>query len=202
MHEEILVVPTTLVSQLFSTEFGFVSNKLLPNLYTELIKNAFFVERGPAEINPSLRQLIPYVNIRFNNNIFVTERTSKQTEKRLHNKLSIGIGGHINPIDNVNKPDLIEAGMLREVEEEIFLPTIDRIYFKGYIFDNSSEVGLVHLGLLYEAWVSSNDVSIKETDKMNGWWVETNELPSLDSRLETWSKIASSQIKSNEIPIL
>jgi predicted NUDIX family phosphoesterase len=201
MSEQVLVVSTEILEPYFNKEIGFISGSDAPELYEFLKTSAYFVERAPAESDISKRQLIPYVNIRFNDSIYVTERTNKQTEVRLHNKISIGLGGHINPIDFLPGDDIIKSGMLRELDEEVFLPEVSSVKFKGYIYDNTSSVGLVHIGLLYEVWLKSDDVYIKEVDKMKGWWCGVDELKQFSDRLETWSKIASNQIVYNEIHI-
>src|SRR3989344_4938392 len=78
-------------------------------------QNGFFVERTKAENNSTIKQIIPYMTFVRNEKIFVMRRLEKGGEARLHNKHSIGIGGHINHEDA--KP--LEDGLRREFFEEV-----------------------------------------------------------------------------------
>jgi predicted NUDIX family phosphoesterase len=65
----------------------------------------FYVEREIAETTPAWKQVIPYVVVYRTKasgeaEVFLLRRTKGGGEKRLHDKLSIGVGGHINPIDS------------------------------------------------------------------------------------------------------
>ena len=73
----------------------------------------FFVARADAEVQPKWRQIIPYVVVMHGDDVFTLRRLRKQTEARLHDKVSIGIGGHINPGHDVL------AGLHKELDEEI-----------------------------------------------------------------------------------
>src|SRR6266542_6473300 len=58
-----------------------------------------FLPRSQAEENPRFKQIIPYVLIKRGESLLHYVRGKGSGEKRLVAKGSIGIGGHINPID-------------------------------------------------------------------------------------------------------
>ena len=58
-----------------------------------------FVPRQAAEIDPSLKQIIPYLVLRDGDCIFLMKRTRAGGDARLHDLYSIGVGGHLNPGD-------------------------------------------------------------------------------------------------------
>ncbi|HIE71625.1 MAG TPA: hypothetical protein EYP98_16440 [Planctomycetes bacterium] len=72
-----------------------------------------FVDREQAEANPAWKQWIPYCMLRCgdwstaavpstaedNRGVLLVQRTKKGGETRLHESWSIGLGGHIEPID-------------------------------------------------------------------------------------------------------
>src|ERR1700722_9574637 len=58
-----------------------------------------FLPRSLAENDPSYKQLIPYVVLKYRDQIFHYRRGQGAGEKRLRALRSIGIGGHINPSD-------------------------------------------------------------------------------------------------------
>ena len=144
----------------------------------------FFIDRPTAEQSPQYKQIIPYVVIRHGDSYFLLQRTSKQTEARLHHKLSLGIGGHVNP----DAPTLL-GGLQKELEEEVSVEGDYDISFVGILNDDTTDVGRVHLGAVYVLDAVRPDVTIRETDKMTGSWVRTSELAPLRERMETWSQI-------------
>jgi len=81
-----------------------------------------FVERDDAENDPSLKQIIPYVIIRYGTCVLLMRRLHKQSESRLWDKLSLGIGGHVNPEDGTDFFDAFLSGMERELHEELYIP--------------------------------------------------------------------------------
>lgn len=153
----------------------------------------FFIDRPTAEKSPQYKQIIPYVVIRNGGALFLLERTSKQTESRLHHKLSLGIGGHINP----HSPTLL-GGLQKELEEEVGVEGDYDITFAGILNDDSTEVGRVHLGAVYVLDAMSRDVAIRETEKMTGSWTDIGELAPLRERMETWSQIVYDKLIRRE----
>lgn len=150
-----------------------------------IVEKSFFIDRPTAERSPQFKQIIPYVLIRHGDAYYLLERTPKQSEARLHNKLSLGIGGHINP----DAPELLD-GLQKELEEEVGVSGDYDLTFAGILNDDSTEVGSVHLGVVYILESHTGDVVVRETDKMTGRWVARAELGALRERMETWSQIA------------
>lgn len=148
-----------------------------------------FIDRAEAENNPAYKQLIPYATLTKAGFILVLERTSAQSETRLHGKLSLGVGGHINPNDEGASLDATIARALnRELNEELWLETPVQPRLLGLINDDSNSVGSVHLGLHYLVTVAERPL-VRETDKMNANWLEPSQIEALRPRLETWSQI-------------
>jgi predicted NUDIX family phosphoesterase len=176
-----------------------------------IIQNGLFLRRSELEEDPSFKQIIPYAIIsnkepepRFwrdklrgvleSQSFYLFRRTSGQTEKRLHNKFSLGVGGHMNPDDSVeSKEQYLIDELKRELFEEVkFLNgcLIEDIEFIGFINDDTIPVGRVHIGLLYNIHVSNKEVYINETNKMTAEWIDKSGLAEFYDRMETWTKIA------------
>ena len=68
-------------------------------------EEGFFVEREYAERTPTLKQIIPYTLVTRGEEILLLQRTKGGGEARLHNKLSIGVGGHVNPVDAIPRTE-------------------------------------------------------------------------------------------------
>lgn len=141
-----------------------------------------FRPRPEAETDPSWKQVIPYLVLRDGERILLMRRTRAGGDARLHERYTIGIGGHVNPQDS----DPL-AGLRREWVEEIeadFEPAFEPL---GVLNDDDNAVGTVHLGLVYSADAGGRKVAIKEQDKLEGGFATFAEVNAVVTRLETWS---------------
>lgn len=155
-----------------------------------------------AEINYDMKQPIPYVLIRKGKEIFAYKRLSGGGEARLHDKISIGFGGHMNEEpEAVGFAEILEANMWRELNEELHIGshTIPGVHVIGLINDDVNDVGRVHIGLLAILDLPEDaSVAVKETDQLEGFWTTVEELsePETFLRLESWSQIAVTALKA------
>lgn len=147
-----------------------------------------------AEINTDYKQPIPYAVIRRGEEIYMYERLSGGGEGRLHNKLSLGAGGHMNPIaENISFGETLSVNLSRELEEELDIEDKKmKLTPIGLINDDSEEVSKVHIGVLTMIDVAvGTEVSVRETEQLDGSWILIEDLknPEVYNRLETWSQI-------------
>ncbi len=77
-------------------------------------RDGFFVRRADAEDDPALKQVIPYLVLRDGERWFLMRRTRAGGDARLHDRWSIGVGGHLNPGDGD-----VPGGLAREWAEEL-----------------------------------------------------------------------------------
>ena len=158
------------------------------DLLAEAIRAAGrFEDRPLAEVSPMLKQLIPYVVVRDGGRIFLMERTDAGGDARVHGKASIGVGGHINPIDGATDP--LAAGLRREWDEELVADWEPEFDFVGLLNDDSNPVGSVHLGLVFEVQAAARAISVRERAKLSGRMASLREVRAARDRLETWSQI-------------
>ena len=159
----------------------------------QIVQNGLFLRRSELEEDPSFKQIIPYAIISDKDSYYLFRRRSGQTEKRLHNKFSLGVGGHMNPDDSLEpKEQYLINELKRELFEEVRLLNgclIEDIEFIGFINDDTIPVGRVHIGLLYNIHVSNKEVYINETDKMTADWIDKSNLAEFYEGMETWTKI-------------
>jgi predicted NUDIX family phosphoesterase len=154
-----------------------------------LDKLGSFEYRYMVEYNPKYRQIIPYCVVCHDNKYFAMRRLAGSGEARLHQKITIGIGGHINPIDDGY--NVFGTALKRELNEEVNIENvlISDITWVGILNDNSNQVSQDHLGLVYIVKVSSSDIAVIETDKLEGHFLSRNDLLLSYSCLESWSQI-------------
>jgi predicted NUDIX family phosphoesterase len=182
MTEQVMVVERARIAE-YLIERGLVQERT-EEILDAIVEHHFFIDRPVAEVSPQYKQIIPYVLIRHGDSFFLLQRTQKQTEARLHHKLSLGIGGHINP----DTPELLD-GLQKELEEEVEVVGDYDLSFLGILNDDTTEVGSVHLGAVYVLDAHEGVVHVRETEKMSGRWVAQGELRALREQMETWSQI-------------
>jgi predicted NUDIX family phosphoesterase len=184
MTEQVMVVERSELARFIREHTFDLIRHDLDEILEVIADKHFFIDRPTAEQSPQYKQIIPYVIIRNGDFYFLLQRTSKQTESRLHHKLSLGIGGHINP----DSPTIVD-GLQKELEEEVGVEGDYDVTFAGILNDDTTDVGRVHLGAVYVLDATTRDVTIRETDKMTGSWVARAELAAMRERMETWSQI-------------
>lgn len=175
----------------------------IEKIYNAIEENFIEIRRGNpkdpthmsnnAEIHFDFKQPIPYVVIRRGDEVFCYERLGGGGESRLHNKLSIGVGGHMNR-EVGDFQNILNVNVKRELEEEVLItsksPTDLRII--GILNDDGNEVSMVHICILANLILGEDDdVTVKETDQLRGFWTTLTELKDVHyDRLESWSQIS------------
>lgn len=190
-EEQILVIRRPLFDQLGSFQgLCFDVDRYLPAFLAR--ENNFFTPRGPAEMNPELKQIIPYVVLVHEGRVLHYVRGKKAGEQRLVSKGSIGIGGHMNDEDQ----DLFtfdraayDAAVQREVGEELRLGAKYTNRIAAILNDDSTEVGRVHLGVVHVFQLESDDVQKGEAMITELQFLDRGQLLARRDSLETWSQI-------------
>jgi predicted NUDIX family phosphoesterase len=136
------------------------------------------------ERDPSFKQVIPYLVLREGARLFLMQRTRAGGDERLHDKWSIGIGGHLDPGD----VDLA-GGLRREWHEELVADFEPAFRLVGLLNDDTTDVGRVHVGAVYLAEADGRPVTVRETDKLRGAFATLDEVAAVADGLETWSRI-------------
>lgn len=188
MPEDVLIIKNGLLPHIQTQECCLITENK-DRIFDTILKNQSFMPRDEAEYNFEHKQVIPYVTVRHNNNYLLLQRTSQQAEKRLHNKYSLGIGGHINPVDDIEEENIIITSLYRELNEEVFVNDHGGLSFIGIINDESNSVSKVHLGLFYVLEAATPEFKVIETDKMTAQWVPEKELKKHYDGLETWAQV-------------
>ena len=146
-----------------------------------------FLPRSAAETDLNYRQIIAYVTFCREDEVFCTRRLNRGGETRLHGLLSLGMGGHINDSDEEGDGGTFRRGLEWELREEAFFTPVGEPVPLGVIKDDSVEVGRYHLGFAFTLEVT--DAAVRETEKLEGFWVKRSRLPTLRGQMETWSQI-------------
>jgi predicted NUDIX family phosphoesterase len=151
-----------------------------------------FRPRGEMEIDRSWKQVIPYLVLRDGPRYFLMRRTKAGADARLHDRFSIGVGGHLNPGDG----DLA-GGLRREWREEVDAAFEPAFRLIGLLNDDSTEVGSVHVGAVYVADAGGRPVAIRETEKLSGSFASAAEAAAVVDRMETWSALVFEHLEGS-----
>jgi predicted NUDIX family phosphoesterase len=147
-----------------------------------------YLPRGFAETDPSFKQLIPYVVLRWRDQVFAYTRGHAGGEARLRALRSIGIGGHICAEDGAASSDPYRAGLRRELEEEVFLNTTYNERILGLINDDRTPVGQVHLGIVHVLDLAEPNVRHRDKALAGGTFASLKQLRQARVEFETWSQ--------------
>lgn len=195
--EDVLVVSNNLLTDIVNNKKRHLISIEKAKVFRFVLNNYSFMERQEAEYNYNYKQVIPYIIINCGSDFLLLKRTKKQTEKRLHDKYSLGIGGHINPSQSDEYENIIMEGLYKELNEEIHCPELNEFSFKGILYDDSTNVSKVHLGLVFVAVLNTPEFKILEPHKMTATWVERERLGDYYDGFESWSKIIYEQYINN-----
>jgi predicted NUDIX family phosphoesterase len=186
--ERVLVVPTPVLhaAGLFQ---GFTTrlDHYLPRLLDP--QHLAYLPRSAAETDPSFKQLVPYVVLRWRNQVFHYTRGKRATETRLQALRSIGVGGHISADDTTLFDSPYREAMFREVNEEVALDTTYEEDCLGLINDDSTPVGQVHLGIVHVFTLAEPEVRRREQALTRAGFAELAELRAERAEFETWSQL-------------
>ncbi len=193
MQENILITDAKLINGLYGESDKYMMQAKLEDFLSAVQNAHTFMPRDQVENDPTKKQIIAYCVIRKGDEIFVTKRLKKQSEKRLHDRHSIGVGGHINTTD-LTSENVVLVGMERELFEEVYINDDFTAEFLGIINDNSTSVNSVHCGACFMINLKSGDCLVKETDKMEGFFVHKDKLKDYFDVMEGWSQIVINTI--------
>lgn len=189
--EQVFVVPRAAVID----EAGWYGLRTdgLEAFVAALERDGRYEPRDRMEVDPAFKQVIPYLVLRDGGRYFLMQRTTAGGDSRLHNRYSIGVGGHLNPGDGG-----LLGGLRREWQEELVADFVPSFRLVALLNDDTTEVGAVHLGAVYVADAAGRPVSIRETDKLSGSFVDKGAVEDVADLLETWSRLVFEFLEATE----
>lgn len=189
--EQVLVIERALYEELGPFHgLTFEAERYLERLFAP--GAARFMPRPQAEQDTAFKQIIPYVLMTCGGKFLTYVRGKRAGEGRLVGLRSMGIGGHINPQDDLSLFDPYEtylAAVEREVAEEVDVQAPHEDNVVALLNDDSNEVGQVHLGVVHcwrlaEPLVSKREQMITQLE-----FLTPAELQAAAGTMETWSAL-------------
>jgi predicted NUDIX family phosphoesterase len=164
--------------------------------------NNFFMPRDAAERDVRYKQIIPYVVLRSGPLICAYTRAPNSTEQRLAGMRSIGLGGHIQPIDVSSHSfngELYMRAAEREVREEVEITCPYEQAVVAVVNDDSSDVGRVHFGVLHVWELAEPCAKAKESKIRDLRFEPRGGIRRWSHSLEPWSQIALTAIVGRRV---
>ena len=192
-EEQVLVVERKVLEQVGTFNgLAFDVERYLREIFVQ--GTAYFMPRSQAEIDPAYKQLIPYVIMAYDGKYLSYVRGTRAGETRLIGLRSIGIGGHINPGDDMPlfNADFYETYLTaveREVAEEVSVETSHTDSVIALLNDESNDVGSVHLGIVHYWILDAPKVNKREQMITQMTFKTTAELQEIRDTMETWSQL-------------
>ncbi len=193
-EERVLVIERKVFEQVGSFNgLAFDIDRYLEKIFAPGVPR--FMPRSKAEKDPSYKQLIPYVIMTCDGKYLSYVRGKRAGEGRLIGLRSIGIGGHINPVDNevplfdADFRQMYETAVEREVAEEISVETSHTGRIAALLNDESNEVGSVHLGVVHYWLLDAPKVNRREQMITQMSFMTPAELQQVRDTMETWSQL-------------
>ncbi len=195
--ERVLVIERKVFDRLGSFHgLKFDTDKYIEEIFVN--GNPQFMLRTEAETNPDYKQIIPYVIMGCGGEFLTYVRGKRAGEKRLVGNRSIGIGGHINPVDDMplfgNLYDTYLTAVEREVEEEVHVECSHTDRIVALLNDDSNEVGKVHLGVVHYWSLDEKQVSRREQMITQLEFMSIDQLKQVAGEMETWSSLCTEQL--------
>jgi predicted NUDIX family phosphoesterase len=165
----------------------------LPAFLGVIEREGRYAPRDAMEHDPRFKQVIPYLVLRDGERYFLMRRTRAGADARLHDRWSIGVGGHLNPGD-----EGLLGGLRREWREELeadFEPVFEAV---AMLNDDTTDVGAVHLGVVFVADAAGRPVTVREHDKLTGSFATAEDVAAVAEHLETWSRLVFEALESGE----
>ena len=170
-----------------------------------------FLTRGQCEHDPRWLQIIPYIVAvhQYEPNrwkVLSYYRSKEGGENRLHGKMSVGIGGHINPMDipTVARERILSGRTQdwdavwplidcahREIAEEINPDCDYSLRGGGWVIEDETDVGLVHVGAVILAVLDDPTKIVPNEELLDPAMMEWEDALEAENP-EVWTRIVLS----------
>lgn len=158
-----------------------------------ILQHGDFLPRSQVERDASLLQPIPCTVLRAGAAFLTLRRGEANRSSPLHGRYVIWMGGHVRVQDSSLGRNLLEASLLRELEEELSV-TPNLSDFLGII----APPGSLHLGILFDSTISptlipdvmpNTEFLTPKARAKRARFLTLPDLAALYPRLDIWSKL-------------
>lgn len=182
---------------------GFNQDRRIYEVLERVLKTKKYTKnRSDSEADNSSIQIVVVCVITYQNQIAIFKKIEVSSDKRLHEKQMVWIGGHLQSSDLENEEHTVYKSMLnclnRELNEEIEFALESNMKLKGLVYDNTHQRSTQHLGVIFSVELKNEFVYKSLADKvfkeMSGQATEISFVPRTSeffqseiASLEPWS---------------
>lgn len=132
------------------------------------------------------KQVVPYVIVKRAGRVFAYQRSNKGGETRLHDRWSLGPGGHVEEIDYRCDPsEWVRQAAIRELKEELeIVGASPRLI--GVVNDDTEDVGRSHVGIVMALTLAEGTEVKPGAEIARHDWMEIGDIDG--GSLESWSR--------------
>lgn len=195
--EQVLVAPRDVLDRAGAFQgICFDSERYLDAFFAPGVPR--FMPRPQAEQDPAFKQIIPYVILSDGRRFATYVRGKRAGEQRLVGCRSLGVGGHINPQDDLplfsDFRQAYDAAVEREVAEEVIVEGEHAERIVALLNDDSTEVGRVHLGIVHFWLFPALNFRKREQVITQFTFMTPAEMRAAHESFETWSQFCVDHI--------
>jgi predicted NUDIX family phosphoesterase/thymidylate kinase len=195
-RQSVLVLPKAKVRYLPST--GFVSNRsTIKRFLADIARRGDFMTRDDAEARPDCLQPIPIAYFLHQDRLFVFRRSEQEASHRLHGKYIVWAGGHVRRDDAGD--DQVGDALLREIQEELYIPASLEPEVVGLVLDDSSPRSRLHVGVVHRIRVDEPTlamamdrrlfIELRGSSSMTSQLIGAGDVPAVWPEMEEWSRL-------------
>lgn len=197
VRQRVLTIPADDVAELYEGA-AFYSDPRHIDIARKAVEGGSFVDRDAAEDNHDVKQIVACAIVRSDRRILCLQRSGKSDRRSLRLRHTLILGGHVDESD-AGKPSILERCVVRELSEELGITVTRPLQVIGVVADPVTLVGSLHLGFVFEVWLSRQYVELSP-DLDTAEFVHKGQrraiefLPFSDvkkyaGRLDPWSKL-------------
>jgi predicted NUDIX family phosphoesterase len=190
-REDVFVFPRKLLDGLPK----FVGWPDILSLLSDIEARGSWLPRDKAEVSSDLIQLIPAGLLRSSDGRFLILRRIKDTRGDLRSRLTLVVGGHINPADQGDGLlALVSRTLEREILEELAIAEVLLSEPVGLVIDNLSVAASRHAAVVHVAQTTGT-ISIRAKEEFSsrssysGRLMAPPELLHVQNNLDPWSLV-------------
>lgn len=159
MTEEVLIIPGHIVESIFDRPKFHDESSDVDEVLNAIKCFGRYVEREIAEGDETLKQVIAYSVIRFNNSLLCLKRTKNSDRVVLRERYTFLFGGHVDHSERNSANPLVDC-LRRELEEELGIVPVIAHRPLGIVFDPTTSVGRLHLGIVFESRLNTDEIRV------------------------------------------
>jgi predicted NUDIX family phosphoesterase len=177
---------------------GFIRDQsMVARFLDDVSRHGQFVDRAEAEARPDGLQPIPIAYFLHGDRLLLFHRSERDPAHRLHDRFVVWAGGHVRRDDAGDDP--IGDALSREIEEELFMPSIVEPEVVGLVLDGSHPRSERHLGVVHRVRIDDPGVAMSMDRRnfmerrggasMSSWLVGADELARHWEGMDGWSQM-------------